>query len=141
MFLRDYPAELTPNGKGGFVVTFPDVPEAITEIMDESELEETATDCLVTAVDFYIEDHRPFPAPSKKKKNQVIIQLPVSISAKILLLNTMIANNIRPVDLARRMGIKPQEVNRIIDTGHTTKIDTIAKALSVLGKNLQLSIR
>ena len=68
MFLRDYPAELTPNGEGVFVVTFPDVPEAITEIMDESELEETATDCLVTAVDFYIEDHRPFPSPSKKKK-------------------------------------------------------------------------
>lgn len=52
----------------------------------------------------------------------------------------MVSGNIRPVDLAKKMGIKPQEVNRIIDTGHTTKIDTIAKALDVLGKNLQLSI-
>lgn len=140
MFSRDYPAILTPNGEGGFIVTFPDVPEAITEIWDKSELEETATDCLVTAVDFYIEDHRIFPSPSKIKKEHVIVQLPISISAKILLLNTMIASNIRPADLARKMGIKPQEVNRIIDTEHTTKIDTIAKALNVLGKNLQLSI-
>lgn len=140
MFSRDYPATLTPNGKGGYIVTFRDVPEAITEIWDKNELKETATDCLVTAVDFYIEDHRLFPAPSKTKKDDVIIQLPISISAKILLLNTMVSGNIRPVDLAKKMGIKPQEVNRIIDTGHTTKIDTIAKALSVLGKNLQLSI-
>ena len=140
MFSRDYPATLTPNGEGGYIVTFRDVPEAITEIWDKNELKETATDCLVTAVDFYIEDHRLFPAPSKPKKDNVIIQLPISISAKILLLNTMVSGNIRPVDLAKKMGIKPQEVNRIIDTGHTTKIDTIAKALSVLGKNLQLSI-
>ena len=63
-----------------------------------------------------------FPAPSKTKKDDVIIQLPISISAKILLLNTMVSGNIRPVDLAQKMGIKPQEVNRIIDTGHTTKI-------------------
>lgn len=140
MFSRDYPATLTPNGEGGYIVTFRDVPEAITEIWDKNELKETATDCLVTAVDFYIEDHRLFPAPSKSKKDDVIIQLPISISAKILLLNTMVSGNIRPVDLAKKMGIKPQEVNRIIDTGHTTKIDTIAKALDVLGKNLQLSI-
>lgn len=140
MFSRDYPATLTPNGEGGYIVTFRDVPEAITEIWDKNELKETATDCLVTSVDFYIEDHRLFPAPSKTKKDDVIIQLPISISAKILLLNTMVSGNIRPVDLAKKMGIKPQEVNRIIDTGHTTKIDTIAKALSVLGKNLQLSI-
>lgn len=140
MFSRDYPAVLTPNGEGGFIVTFPDVLEAITEIWNKEELKETATDCLVTAVDFYIEDHRLFPAPSKTKKDNVIIQLPISISAKILLLNTMVSGNIRPVDLAKKMGIKPQEVNRIIDTGHTTKIDTIAKALDVLGKNLQLSI-
>ena len=140
MFSRDYPATLTPNGEGGYIVTFRDVPEAITEIWDKNELKETATDCLDTAVDFYIEDHRLFPAPSKTKKDDVIIQLPISISAKILLLNTMVSGNIRPVDLAKKMGIKPQEVNRIIDTGHTTKIDTIAKALSVLGKNLQLSI-
>lgn len=140
MFSRDYPATLSPNGEGGYIVTFRDVPEAITEIWDKNELKETATDCLVTAVDFYIEDHRLFPAPSKTKKDDVIIQLPISISAKILLLNTMVSGNIRPVDLAKKMGIKPQEVNRIIDTGHTTKIDTIAKALSVLGKNLQLSI-
>ena len=140
MFSRDYPAVLTPNGEGGYIVTFPDVPEAITEIWDKAELEEIATDCLVTAVDFYIEDHRLFPAASKPKKDHVIVQLPISISAKILLLNTMVASNIRPADLAKKLGVKPQEVNRIIDTGHTTKIDTIAKALDVLGKNLQLSI-
>ena len=60
--------------------------------------------------------------------------------AKILLLNTMVNYNIRPADLAKKMKITPQEVTRIIDTGHTTKIDTIASALKALGKSLNVSI-
>lgn len=131
---------LLQNGEGGYIVTFRDVPEAITEIWDKNELKETATDCLVTAVDFYIEDHRLFPAPSKTKKDDVIIQLPISISAKILLLNTMVSGNIRSLDLAKKMGITPQEVNRVIDLFHKTKIDTIQSAINALGKDFLLTI-
>ena len=36
--------------------------------------------------------------------------------------------------------IKPQEVNRIIDLQHNTKIDTIDSAMKALGKNLQLTV-
>ena len=140
MFSRDYPATLTPNGEGGYIVTFRDVPEAITEIWSMEELQDTAVDALVTVLEMYFEKNRVFPEPSKPKKNEVMVALPLIVVAKMLLLNVMVSSNIRPCDLARKMHIKPQEVNRIIDLQHKTKLDTIDSAMRALGKSLQLTV-
>jgi antitoxin HicB len=67
-----------------------------------------------------------------------VIELPASIAAKVLLLNEMIAQKVRPAQLARRLQIKPQEVTRLIDLNHTTKIDGIAAALKALGKTMEI---
>ena len=73
-------------------------------------------------------------------ENEVLIPLPISVVAKILLLNTMVEGNIRAADLARKMNIKAQEVNRIINLRHNTKIDTIQTALKALNKDFQLAV-
>jgi len=39
-------------------------------------------------------------------------------------------------ELSRRMGARPQELTRIMDLVHATKIDTVADALVALGKQL-----
>ena len=52
----------------------------------------------------------------------------------------MVSGNIRPVDLAKKMGITPQEVNRVIDLFHKTKIDTIQSAINALGKDFLLTV-
>jgi len=38
------------------------------------------------------------------------------------------------------MHARPQEVNRVIDLGYATKIDTIASALAALGMRLELNV-
>jgi antitoxin HicB len=50
----------------------------------------------------------------------------------------MIAQKVRPAQLARRLQVKPQEVTRLIDLNHTTKIDGIAAALKALGKTMEI---
>lgn len=70
-----------------------------------------------------------------------MIALPASASAKVLLLNEMLAQQVTPSELARRMETRKQEVNRIIDLNHATKIDTIAAALTSLGRELELTVR
>lgn len=135
-----YPATFTPAEEGGFVVTFRDIPEAITQGDDEAEALAMARDVLVTAMDFYFEDRRLVPAPSAALKDERLIALPVSVSAKILLLNAMIERQVRPADLARLMRIKPQEVTRILDLAHSTKIDTVADALASLGLELDVVV-
>ena len=133
-----YPVTLKREKDGGFVATFKDVPEAITQGETEAEALAAARDALETALDFYFEDNRVVPLPSKAKRGQPVIELPASLSAKILLLNEMIEQCVRPAELARRLKTTPQEVNRLTDVRHTTRIDGIAAALKVLGKRLDM---
>ncbi len=67
-----------------------------------------------------------------------VVELPASLTAKVLLLNEMLRQKIRPAELARRIGTTPQEINRLTDIRHTTKIDRIDAALRALGKRLVL---
>lgn len=90
-----YPAQITLN-RDGYLVTFPDVPEALTGAKDRDEAIELAADALTTAMDFYFEDRRPVPLPSPLKRGQVAIDLPASVFAKVLLLNEMIAQGEGP---------------------------------------------
>ncbi len=135
-----YPARFEPAKEGGYVVTFRDIPEAITQGDTLEEARTEAADALLTAMDFYFEDKRAVPAPSKAHKGEELVALPASASAKVLLLNEMIAQQVTPAELARRLHTRPQDVNRIVDIGHATKIDTIAAALEALGKHLELAV-
>lgn len=137
--MLSYPARISRDGED-FLVTFPDIPEAITGASTRELAMEMAVDALTTAMDFYFEDRRAVPPPSAPKRGQVQIDLPPSVSAKVLLLNEMIVQGTRPADLAKRMNVRPQEVNRLTDLHHPTKIDTVAQALKVLGKRLELSL-
>jgi antitoxin HicB len=133
-----YPAKFEAAEEGGFVVTFPDFPEAITQGESVEDALIHAADVLESAIDYYIKDGLTIPAPSKLKRGQHMVELPASYAAKILLVNEMTAQKVRPAELARRLKITRQEVNRLIDWRHTSKIDGIAGALKALGKTLEI---
>jgi antitoxin HicB len=135
-----YPVILKPEKEGGFLVTFPDVPEAITHGATKVEALVRAADALETALDFYFEEKSAVPMPSPLKRGQESVELPASVSAKTLLYNEMIAQRIRPSELARRMKIPRQEMTRLLDPRHLTKIDSIAAAVHALGKQLEVRL-
>ena len=132
-----YPVDIQPDEEF-FLVTFPDIPEAITQGEDLEEAMRAAQDALETALDFYFDAQRPVPAPSKPRRGQPVVELPAGLSAKVLLLNEMVAQKVRPAELARRLSATPQEVTRLIDLHHTSKIDGIAGALKALGKTMEI---
>ncbi|EHD21800.1 MULTISPECIES: type II toxin-antitoxin system HicB family antitoxin [Brenneria] len=121
----------------GWAVLFPDIPEAMTGGDTREEALTMAQDALVTALDFYFEDRREIPTPSST--GEVFVEVPASVAAKVLLLNAVVQQGVSNADLARLIGTRPQEVTRILDLHHATKIDTIQKALSALGKRLELA--
>src|SRR5580693_10631046 len=95
-----YPVVLTPDKEaGGFVVTFPDIPEAITQGETVDEALAMAAEALETAMDFYFDGKRAVPMPSAPKRRQHVVALPLSVSAKVLLLNEMIRQQVRPAEL------------------------------------------
>lgn len=134
-----YPADIARDGDG-FMVSFPDIPEAITFGHSREEAVQMGRDALQTAMDFYFEDRRTVPAPSPLKPGQVMIDLPISVSAKVLLLNEMISQDLRPAQLARKMEVRPQEITRLLDLHHPTKIDTVSAALGAMGRKLEVRL-
>ena len=135
--MRAYPVNLRKDGEY-ILVTFPDIPEAITQGNDRDHALKMAREALELAMEFYFEDRRPVPAPSKAKRGQAVVELSASLSAKVLLLNEMLQQKVRPAELARRLSTTPQEVTRLVDLHHTSKIDGIALALKALGKTLEI---
>jgi antitoxin HicB len=133
-----FPAKFARAREGGFVVTFPDIPEAITQGDNVGDAMIHAADALESALDFYFEEGRRVPMPSRPRRGQRLVELPASVSAKVLLLNEMIRQKVRPAELARRLRVTPQEVTRLIDLRHATKIDGIEGALRALGKTMEI---
>ncbi|MES2075283.1 MAG: type II toxin-antitoxin system HicB family antitoxin [Pseudomonadota bacterium] len=134
-----YPACFTPE-TGGFVVTFRDIPEAVTQGDDAGEAFAMAKDVLLASMEVYFDEKRQVPPPSPALPGERLIPLPASIAVKVLLLNEMLAQAVIPAELARRMVTTRQEVNRLIDLTHTTRIDRIEDAMTALGRDLQLTV-
>lgn len=133
--MQGYPIDIRKDGKYLFV-SFPDIPEAFTQGKDRAEALKAARDVLETALDIYFDERRTVPLPSRPKRGQAVVEVPPSLAAKILLLNEMLRQKVRPVELARRIGTTKQEVNRLTNLRHPTKIDRIDAALRALGKRL-----
>ena len=77
-----YPARLTKDGSN-ILVTFIDVPEAITFGKNEKEALENAVDALETGLSFYVDAHKALPEPSKVNRGQKIISISPLESAKL----------------------------------------------------------
>jgi antitoxin HicB len=75
--MKRYPARFECDVAGGYVVTFRDVPEAITQGESLDDAREMAADALRTALEFYAEDGRPVPAPSAVQPGEELVALPV----------------------------------------------------------------
>jgi antitoxin HicB len=135
----DYPVVLTPDD-GTILVTFPDIPEAITFGENENEALKQAVDALETALSFYVNDRRPLPTAS------VIEGLPtVHPSAlecvKLGLYAEMLKQGVRKSELARRLNWHAPQVDRLLDLTHTSRLEQLEKAIGVLGKRLDVVIQ
>jgi predicted RNase H-like HicB family nuclease len=80
-FKLKFPVTLTPDAEaGGFVVTFADIPEAITQGETIEEALAMAKEALQLALTFYFEDNCSVPPPSKPKRGQHMIEIFYSLS-------------------------------------------------------------
>lgn len=132
-----YPIHVKRDGRF-FLVTFPDIPEAITQGRSMKEALTAAQNALESALEFYFESARVVPKPSRIRTGQEFVELPTSLAAKVLLLNEMVRQKVRPAELARRLQTSPQEVNRLTNLHHASKIDRVADAMKALGKTLEI---
>ncbi len=70
-----YPCNVTKEGDE-YIITFPDVPEAITGAKTREEAIALASDALIAALGGYIDEKQEIPNPSPIGAQQEMIYLP-----------------------------------------------------------------
>jgi antitoxin HicB len=135
----DYPVTLTPDD-GTVLVTFADVPEAITFGTDEDEALLNAVDALETALSFYVEARKPLPAASRPAPGQKTVQPSALECAKLGVYQAMTEQGIKKAELARRLGWHMPQVDRLFDLRHASRFDQIEAAANALGKHIHVRV-
>jgi len=136
----DYPVTLTPDDNGTVLVTFADVPDAITFGTDEDEALLNAIDALETGLSFYLDARKPLPVVGKPQKGQKTVRPSALECAKLGVYQSMTEQGIKKAELARRLGWHMPQVDRLFDLRHASKPDQIEAAAHVLGKQVFIQI-
>ncbi len=95
----DYPVILIPD-EGTFLVTFPDVPEAITFGVTEAEALLHAVEALETGLSFYVNARKPLPEPSVRPELPTV-RPSLLEGVKLAIYREMTLQGIRKAELAR----------------------------------------
>jgi len=138
-----YPIDLTEvdgsPAERGVAVAFPDLPEAITWGDDRAEALVNAVDCLEEALAARIKSRQDLPQPGPARGRPGIAPGSL-IGTKAALYLAMKEGNVRPAELARRMGSDRGAVNRLLDPAHASKPAQFDAAFAALGKRLVVSV-
>lgn len=118
---------------------FPDI-QGVTFCKDDVELE--AEDVLLATFAELITSRKPIPAPlaAQKNENTFPIYLPILSCLKIALHNAILETETLRVDLARKMNINAQQIERLLDIHYASKIDMLEQALYLLGYEATVSV-
>jgi antitoxin HicB len=107
-----YAARFEPGDEGGVVVTFPDVPEAITQGDSEAAAIKEAQEALGLALLTYPRRDLPIPDPKAKGRSLIAIAVEPEVAAKIAVVEAFKRSGISKSELGRRIGKDEKEVRR-----------------------------
>lgn len=139
-FSFSYPVNLIPQDEGGFVVEFPDFPEAITQGENEEDALREAADCLEEAIANRIIMKLDIPLP-QSKNHKYIVPLEVVLAAKCAFYLALKKTEYNNTFLAKQLKCDEKEIRRLLDPRYkSTKISRLEEALKFLGTRLTLSV-
>lgn len=136
-----YFCKLEPNGEGGFLVTFPDVPEALTEGATRDDALANAADALEVALLGRMKDGDDIPPAATRPRGGSTVYIPAQAAAKLALYVAFRDSGLSQSALGRRIGKDEAEVRRMLDPYHATKLPPLEEALLALGKRLVIDVK
>lgn len=135
-----YPIELTQDDNDTILVTFPDVPGAITFGEDDEDALEHAVDVLETMLLARMLDRQDIPTPSPARGRPTVRPTLLG-TLKVMLYQAMRERRWRKADLARALRLDPRQVDRLLDLRHASTVKQLEEALAACGKRADVSVR
>ncbi|MDE2797362.1 MAG: type II toxin-antitoxin system HicB family antitoxin [Gemmatimonadota bacterium] len=138
-----YPCNLIPDREEGegFIVTFPDVPGAITGAQTREESLFLAEDALVAMLAVYVQQQREIPTPSPVADGQELVAVPPIAAAKLALYTAMREQGITGDALAIRLNLNDSAIRKLLDPDCYSHISQIMRALRNVGRSLVIEDR
>lgn len=129
-----YQAVLKPQRGGGFTVTFPDLPDAVTEGESQAEALFNAAEVLTLTLEGRMDEGVAIPKPGRHRGAWVYPSPPCQ--AALLIRRTRAE---RPMsDLARTLKTSWAAARRLENPHHATTIRQLHRAAHAYGKRLVL---
>jgi antitoxin HicB len=135
-----FPVVLTPDDNDTLLVTFPDVPEAVTFGSGVADALANAADALETALAGYIQDRRDLPVPGESLEG-TSIEPSLLGNLKLAVYQAMCARGWRKADLARAMALNPRQIDRLLDLRHSSTVAQLEQALAACGRSAEIATR
>ena len=135
-----YPARLVRQADGGYLISFRDVPEALTEGATRAEAVAEGADALTAALAGYVKAGHALPAATRPRAGEEMIHADAGFTAKMALRAGLKAEGLTPADLARRLGTDHKEARRLLDPDHASKLDRLDLALRAIGYRTVLQV-
>jgi antitoxin HicB len=135
-----FSALFEPGEENGITVSFPDLPEAITQGVDDADARRMAEEVLGLALLERLAQNKPLPEPTAEGRELVPIGVHPSIAAKLAVIEAVRAAGLTQAELAFRLGKDAREVRRILNPNHPTKLSTLDVALKALGQRLVVGV-
>lgn len=134
-----YQAVLEAQPEGGYTVTFPDIPEAVTEGDDREAALFNAVEVLTLCLEQRMVDGDPVPEASKVKGG-VWIEPSAAVQAALLMRMLREAQSKSLADIARALQTSWPAAQRLERPGSNPTIKQLERAAAALGKRLVISI-
>lgn len=132
-------ASLAPQREGGFTVTFPDIPEAITEGDDREAALFNAAEALTLALEQRIEDGETIPAASKHAGG-TWVEPAASVQAAALVRTVREDQGKTLADLARALDTSWPSAQRLESPTANPTLRQLERAAAALGKRLVVEL-
>ena len=135
--MLSYAVHIEPDDNGTLLVTCADFPELTTFGDDRDEALARALDALEEAIAARMDEREDIPAPSRGENR---VALPVLSAVKVVLYQEMRSQGIGKAELGRRLGWPLPKVDHVLDMQHRSRLDQLAAALNVVGRQLEVRV-
>jgi len=134
-----YAAVLAAQPEGGFTVTFPDIPEAITEGDDRDAAVFNAAEVLTLCLEQRMEDGEAIPA-AREVEGGEWIEPAASVQAALLVRGAREAQGKTLADLARALQTSWPAAQRLEQCRSNPTLKQLERAAAALGKRLVVGL-
>jgi antitoxin HicB len=140
MHVYVYPARITSEPEGGWLIRFRDLPDAISQAELDEDPVDMAEGCVQAAIEGRLLYHEAIPLPTAPRPGEVMVAVPLETATKAALFQRVAECGMSQSALAKVVGLDEREIRRMLDPEHASKLPRIAKVLRALGKELQLTV-